>query len=86
MSESNEEFWARFHATWPDMYAANALIHAGASDEQVHEALCAKREGRVADLEVRRNGALRKPPQPFVIRIGLSNAHFVRRADEPDED
>ena len=86
MSESNEEFWARFHATWPDMYDANALIHAGASDEQVHEALCAKREGRVADLEADGNDHTRKPPELFVIRIGASNAHFVRRADESDED
>jgi hypothetical protein len=85
MSESDEEFWDRFRATWPDMYAANALIHAGASDAQVHEALCAKREGRVADLEDDGHDHTRKPPEPTVIRIGAGNAHFVRRADESDE-
>jgi len=86
MSESNEEFWDRFHATWPDMYSANALIHAGATDEQVHEALCAKREGRVADLDADGHDHTREPPEPFVIRIGAGNAHFVRRANESDED
>ena len=86
VSELDEEFWARFHATWPDMYSVNALIHAGATDEQVHEALCAKREGRVADLEAGGNDHTLTPPEPFVIRIGAGNAHFVRRADESDED
>ncbi len=86
MSESDEEFWARFHSAWPDMYSVNALIHAGATDAQVHEALCAKREGRVADLEADGSDHTRKPPEPFVIRIGAGNAHFIRRADESDED
>ena len=85
MSESNEAFWERFHATWPDMYAANALIHAGGSDEQVHEALSAKREGRIADLEVDGGGQTHTPPEAFVIRIGSGNAHFVRRTDESEE-
>jgi hypothetical protein len=85
MSDSNEEFWDRFHATWPDMYSANALIHAGASDEQVHEALSAGREGRVADLEHKAEGQMRTPPKPFVIRIGAGNAHFVRRTDESED-
>ncbi|MFI5056292.1 MAG: hypothetical protein ACHQAW_07770 [Actinomycetota bacterium] len=68
------------------MYSVNALIHAGATDEQVHEALCAKHEGRVADLEADGNDHTSTPPEPFVIRIGAGNAHFVRRADESDED
>jgi len=86
-ASSHDDFWDTFHATWPDMAAVNALIHAGAPDWAIHEAMCAAREGRVPDIEPRRTP--RNPGQRSRwIASGLGTggaAMIIRREDEVDD-
>jgi hypothetical protein len=54
MDERDNDFWDTFRTRWPDMSLANALIHEGAADAVIHEAMCAAREGTVPDIDPER--------------------------------
>jgi hypothetical protein len=54
MDTRDDDFWDTFRTRLPDMSLANALIHEGAADAVIHEAMCAAREGRVPDIDPER--------------------------------
>jgi hypothetical protein len=65
----------------------NALIHEGAPDWVIHEAMCAAREGRVPDIEPRKtHRTLRTRWVPSGIGTGGGLGMIIRREDEGGEE
>jgi len=77
-----------FDTTWPDMGMVNALIHEGAPDWGIHEAMCAARERRVPDIDARRTYHGPKQRTRWVPSgIGTGGAGMIiRREDEVGEE
>ena len=89
MDELDRDYWATFRARWPDMSLVNALIHQGATDAVIHEAMSAAREGRVPDIDSER---IHRSPQrartrwvPSGIGTGQSGM-IIRREEEPTDE
>jgi hypothetical protein len=90
MTTYDDQFWAEFHAKWPDMTLVNGLIHAGdSSDATLHEAMTALREGRVPDIDPERTherparAATRWVPSGIGTNQG---GMIIRREEEPEEE
>jgi hypothetical protein len=87
MGDADRDFWDTFRETWPDMSLVNGLIHAGAADTVIHEAMCAAREGRVPDIEPERIHKSPRQQSRWVISgMSISGGLLSRRVEEPDED
>jgi hypothetical protein len=86
MEAAEQDFWTGFRETWPDMHVVDALIHAGAADEVIHEAMCAVREGKVPDIEPERIHAYPKQQSRWVPSGMGFGGLLTRRVDEPPED
>jgi hypothetical protein len=79
----HRDFWDAFHTTWRDMGMVNALIHEGAPDWVIHEAMSVAREGRLPDIDPKTHRNPQRRTRWVPSGIGTGGAGMIiRREDE----